>query len=252
MSKNPFVQMDTIEGSGEGVWEDEPREKGAKKKSKMRNPFEIGDDEGERKGKGEGRRMGDGNERLPVTYPVRKGLDTFDVCSFSFFLPFFFFFFFFFLSHYGLFSFPPLPPFPFPKEEVNVVLVGNMGVGKSTLGNYLFNMGDKSDSLFETSADPTESCRFFTPPPLAPPSPPPPPPLSSTPSPFSLFCTFCFLLFLSLFLLSSFSFSLFVSKRAQVKSFGVEFAGKRVRMNIMDTPGLSELKPAEDLKHTIG
>ena len=50
------------------------------------------------------------------------------------------------------------------KEEdldgvVNVVLVGNMGVGKSTLGNYLYNMGDKASYLFQTSADPTTSCR---------------------------------------------------------------------------------------------
>ncbi len=43
---------------------------------------------------------------------------------------------------------------------VNVVLVGNMGVGKSTLGNYLFNLGDKASYLFETSADPTTSCRL--------------------------------------------------------------------------------------------
>ena len=114
MSKNPFVQMDTIEGSGEGVWGDEPQEKGAKKKSKMKNPFDLDASDGEeeeKKAKGEGgRRMGDGNEKLPVTYPVRKGLDTFDVCfSFFFFFSFFLFFFFsfllFFFSSFLLFFF---------------------------------------------------------------------------------------------------------------------------------------------------
>ena len=63
---------------------------------------------------------------------------------------------------------PPLPLTYFIRQnlgekfetDVNVVLVGNMGVGKSTLGNYLFNMGEKNAQLFQTSADPTTSCRF--------------------------------------------------------------------------------------------
>ena len=33
-------------------------------------------------------------------------------------------------------------------------------MGKSTLGNYLVNMGDKESKVFETSADPSQSCRF--------------------------------------------------------------------------------------------
>ena len=90
--KNPFVIMDPIEGSGEGVWETGKGKEeqdgfvggdgagGEKKKSKTKNPFEIDSDPEETIGKGAGgRRKGDGNEKLPVTYPVRKGLDTFEV-----------------------------------------------------------------------------------------------------------------------------------------------------------------------------
>ena len=90
-------------------------------------------------------------------------------------------------------------------QEINVVLVGNMGVGKSTLGNYLFNLGDKTNVLFQTSDDPTTAS------------------------------TFDFLLFLSLFFFFNKYFSFFSlltwnpGKKLKPNHLGLSFVARKLR-----------------------
>ena len=49
-----------------------------------------------------------------------------------------------------------------PERQVNLLLVGNQGVGKSTLGNYLFNLGDRKKPLFAPSSGPMSNGRQET------------------------------------------------------------------------------------------
>ena len=46
-------------------------------------------------------------------------------------------------------------------KEVNVVVLGSAGVGKTSLANYLFNLGDRKASLFLQGGIGFRFCFFF-------------------------------------------------------------------------------------------